>query len=75
MQLGIGAEEHDQEGRVMTAEFDNLFVVNAYVPNAGARACRSCDSGKAPRRGPANESPLRTRLEVMYIDVTRYDST
>lgn len=36
MHLGIGAEEHDQEGRVLTAEYDNLFVVNAYVPNAGA---------------------------------------
>lgn len=33
--LGIGAEEHDQEGRVLTAEYENLFVVNAYVPNAG----------------------------------------
>lgn len=33
---GIGADEHDQEGRVLTAEFNNLFVVNAYVPNAGA---------------------------------------
>ena len=33
--LGIGAEEHDQEGRVLTAEYENLFVVNVYVPNAG----------------------------------------
>lgn len=33
--LGIGIEEHDQEGRVVTAEFDTFFVVNVYVPNSG----------------------------------------
>ena len=32
---GIGIEEHDNEGRVITAEFDDFFVVNAYVPNSG----------------------------------------
>ncbi|XP_074787148.1 DNA repair nuclease/redox regulator APEX1 isoform X1 [Athene noctua] len=32
---GIGDEEHDREGRVVTAEFPALFVVAAYVPNAG----------------------------------------
>uniref|UniRef100_A0A8C8RXT6 DNA repair nuclease/redox regulator APEX1 n=1 Tax=Pelusios castaneus TaxID=367368 RepID=A0A8C8RXT6_9SAUR len=32
---GIGEEEHDQEGRVITAEFPSHFVVTAYVPNAG----------------------------------------
>ncbi|NWU88794.1 APEX1 lyase, partial [Upupa epops] len=32
---GIGVEEHDQEGRVLTAEFPSLFVVAAYVPNSG----------------------------------------
>lgn len=33
---GIGIEEHDSEGRVLTAEFDNLFVVASYIPNSGA---------------------------------------
>ncbi|OXB62787.1 UNVERIFIED_CONTAM: hypothetical protein H355_004440, partial [Colinus virginianus] len=32
---GIGEEEHDQEGRVVTAEFPSLYVVCAYVPNSG----------------------------------------
>ncbi|XP_071435735.1 DNA repair nuclease/redox regulator APEX1 isoform X2 [Pithys albifrons albifrons] len=32
---GIGDPEHDSEGRVITAEFPSLFVVSAYVPNAG----------------------------------------
>lgn len=30
----IGCVEHDQEGRVLTAEFDDFFLVNAYVPNS-----------------------------------------
>jgi exodeoxyribonuclease III len=31
----MGMEEHDQEGRVMTAEFANFYLVTVYVPNAG----------------------------------------
>nr|XP_020668380.1 DNA-(apurinic or apyrimidinic site) lyase [Pogona vitticeps]XP_020668381.1 DNA-(apurinic or apyrimidinic site) lyase [Pogona vitticeps] len=33
--FGIGEEEHDKEGRVITAEFPSYFLVTAYVPNAG----------------------------------------
>ena len=31
---GIGQAEHDREGRVLTAEFGDFFLVNAYVPNS-----------------------------------------
>lgn len=31
---GIGKPEHDREGRVLTAEFADFFLVNAYVPNS-----------------------------------------
>ena len=31
---GIGIEEHDKEGRVITAEYDDFYVVNVYVPNS-----------------------------------------
>jgi exodeoxyribonuclease-3 len=31
---GIGIEEHDQEGRVITLEFDKFILVNVYTPNA-----------------------------------------
>lgn len=31
---GIGVEEHDHEGRVITAEFDDFFMIVVYVPNA-----------------------------------------
>ncbi|MGO0715620.1 exodeoxyribonuclease III [Bacillus subtilis] len=31
---GIGVEEHDQEGRVITLEFENVFVMTVYTPNS-----------------------------------------
>ncbi len=30
---GMGLEEHDHEGRVITAEFEEFYLVNEYVPN------------------------------------------
>ena len=32
---GIGLEEHDDEGRIITAEYDTFFLVCGYIPNAG----------------------------------------
>ncbi len=32
--LGIGIEEHDSEGRVITATFDDFHLVNVYTPNS-----------------------------------------
>ncbi len=31
---GIGVEEHDHEGRVITAEFADFYVVTVYTPNS-----------------------------------------
>lgn len=31
---GIGIEEYDTEGRVLTLEYDNFFLVNSYTPNS-----------------------------------------
>lgn len=31
----MNIEEHDQEGRVMTAEFADFYLVTVYVPNSG----------------------------------------
>lgn len=36
----MGIEEHDQEGRVITAEFDAFYLVNVYVPNSGQALVR-----------------------------------
>ena len=31
---GIGIEEHEKEGRVITLEFEKFFLVNCYTPNS-----------------------------------------
>ena len=31
---GIGAEEHDREGRVVTLEYEEFYLVNVYTPNS-----------------------------------------
>ena len=31
---GIGIEEHDNEGRVITLEFEKFYLVNVYTPNS-----------------------------------------
>ena len=31
---GIGIEEHDKEGRIITLEFEDFYLVNNYTPNA-----------------------------------------
>lgn len=33
-------EEHDQEGRVLTAEYENFFLTVVYVPNSGSELKR-----------------------------------
>ena len=34
VEYGIGIEEHDKEGRVITLEFDRFYMVNCYTPNS-----------------------------------------
>ncbi|MHA1855635.1 MAG: exodeoxyribonuclease III [Promethearchaeota archaeon] len=35
VKFGLGNEDFDHEGRLITLEFDNFFLLNAYIPNAG----------------------------------------
>ena len=37
---GIGVEEHDHEGRVITAEYKDFYVVTVYVPNSQRELAR-----------------------------------
>lgn len=32
---GLGKPVHDKDGRLITAEYDNFYLVTSYVPNAG----------------------------------------
>jgi len=43
---GIGSEEHDREGRSITLEFDEFYMINEYTPNA-----RNADEGAPVRLG------------------------
>ncbi len=36
----MGIEEHDQEGRVITAEYPTFFITTVYTPNAGEGLAR-----------------------------------
>lgn len=42
---GLGIEKHDQEGRVITAEFQEYFLVTVYTPNS-----QNHDENKRPKR-------------------------
>lgn len=42
---GIGIDKHDQEGRVLTAEFTDYHLVTVYTPNA-----QNHDENRRPRR-------------------------
>lgn len=35
VKYGIGNKEFDEEGRCITAEYEEFYLVNVYVPNAG----------------------------------------
>jgi exodeoxyribonuclease-3 len=37
---GIGIKEHDEEGRVITLEFDEFYLINCYTPNSGRELAR-----------------------------------
>ncbi len=36
----MGIAEHDQEGRVITAEFDDFYLINVYTPNSQRELAR-----------------------------------
>ncbi|MFL2847652.1 MAG: exodeoxyribonuclease III [Coraliomargaritaceae bacterium] len=42
---GIGIEKHDKEGRVITAEFEDYYLVTVYTPNA-----QNHDENRRPKR-------------------------
>ncbi|MFD2098927.1 exodeoxyribonuclease III [Flagellimonas iocasae] len=40
VQNDMGVPEHDSEGRIQCAEYDDFFLVNVYVPNSGQQLDR-----------------------------------
>ncbi|MBM3448696.1 MAG: exodeoxyribonuclease III [Bacteroidetes bacterium] len=37
---GLGIAEHDTEGRLITCEFKDFYLINTYVPNSGSELAR-----------------------------------
>ena len=46
VEYGIGIEEHDQEGRVITAEYEKFYLVTVYTPNVTYLASSIAKYGK-----------------------------
>jgi exodeoxyribonuclease-3 len=40
VRYGMGISEHDNEGRIITAEYDNFYLINVYTPNSGRGLAR-----------------------------------
>lgn len=40
VEMDMGIEEHDQEGRVIAAEYDDYILVTVYTPNSGSELKR-----------------------------------
>lgn len=61
---GIGKEEHDKEGRVITLEFENYYVVTVYTPNSQNELARLPyrmaweDEFRAYLKGLDNKKPV-----------------
>ena len=45
VQYGMGISKHDTEGRIITAEFNDYYLVTVYTPNS-----QNHDANKRPRR-------------------------
>ncbi len=45
VQRGLGIDKHDNEGRVVTAEFADYFIITVYTPNSQGH-----DENKRPKR-------------------------
>lgn len=40
VKYGLGIEEHDKEGRVITLEYDEFYLINVYTPNSQRELAR-----------------------------------
>ncbi len=40
VEKGSGIKEHDDEGRIICATFENFYLINVYVPNSGQKLNR-----------------------------------
>lgn len=63
---GIGEEEYDSEGRVITLEYDTFFLVVSYVPNSKKELVRLDSRMKFEDIMRKYLNDLRTKKNVIY---------
>ena len=63
---GIGAEEHDMEGRTITLEYEEFILVNEYTPNA-----RNAEEGAPVRLGYRMEWEDARREYLISLDAKK----
>lgn len=63
---GIGKEEHDQEGRVITLEFPEFYMVTVYTPNSQNELARLSYRMEWERDFLAYLKELETRKPVVF---------
>ena len=72
---GIGMEEHDQEGRVITLEYPEFYFVTVYTPNSQNELAR-LPYPKTNRKNAGFTDEERQKftelLETGFIDTFRY---
>ena len=64
--LGIDLEEHGREGRTVTTEFDDFYLVNVYVPNAQRTLARLGYRQQWDRDFLAYAQRLQARKPVIF---------
>ena len=72
---GMGMEEHDHEGRIITAEYPGFYLVNVYTPNAKrdlsrlAYRCQCCLLYTSSRRRGISYQHHRPKVQIQsYLD-------
>lgn len=63
---GLGSKEHDGEGRAITAEFVQFFLVNVYVPNSQRELTRLPYRQRWDRRFVRYLKELQARKPVVF---------
>lgn len=66
VEYGIGVDEYDQEGRTITLEFDNFYLVNCYVPNSKRELLRLDSRMKFEEIIKKYLNDLRKKKHVIY---------
>ncbi len=65
--LGLGVDEFDSEGRVLTAEFANFFAVSAYFPNSQGAGLRIDYKVRFCREIHRHVNKLRAKGKVVIL--------